>query len=217
MTRSMWPLFALALLAGCADRSDPPAAPPPAPVSTPSAPLSAAPPVDASAPDLGSDAALNGDAGGTDASADGGPGADGGIKIIAQAPIFIADEAPKPKPKRARKKRAPKKPKPVAKAPSKPAPKARRISPMQTIRAHYGDVHHCYARVALKDPTVAGRVTLQWTIGKSGMPQAVAITKNTLKDKSVGKCLKARAKTWKFPAPGGGVQVISYPFDLRVQ
>ena len=88
---------------------------------------------------------------------------------------------------------------------------------MQTIRAHYGDVHHCYARVALKDPTVAGRVTLQWTIGKTGMPQAVAVTKNTLKDKSVGACLKARAKTWKFPAPSGGVQVISYPFDLRVQ
>jgi hypothetical protein len=93
----------------------------------------------------------------------------------------------------------------------------RRASPLQTIRSHFGDVHDCYAAVALKDPSVAGRVTLQWTIGKSGMPQAVAVIKNTLKDKSVGACLKQRAKNWQFPPPVGGVQVISYPFDLRVR
>ncbi|MEZ4474205.1 MAG: AgmX/PglI C-terminal domain-containing protein [bacterium] len=88
---------------------------------------------------------------------------------------------------------------------------------MQVIRDHNGDVHACYARVALKDPTVQGRLTLQWTIGKDGMPIGVAITQDTLKDKSVGACLKERARHWQFAPPGGGVQVISYPFDLSVQ
>ena len=46
---------------------------------------------------------------------------------------------------------------------------------------------------------------------------AVAITQDTLKDKSVGACLKERARQWRFAPPGGGVQVISYPFDLSVQ
>lgn len=106
---------------------------------------------------------------------------------------------------------------PGAVQPARSTGPVRRASPLQTIRSHVGDVHDCYAPVALKDPSVAGRVTLQWTIGKSGMPQAVAVIKNTLKDKSVGACLKARAKSWQFPPPVGGVQVISYPFDLRVQ
>ena len=174
MMRSMWALCVLALLVACAEQTEIPEAPPPEPVSAPSAPATEAVAVDASRPDRGTDATVT-DAAVSDAAAPDGS-TEGGIKIIAQAPIFVADEAP-PAPKRTRrprKKRVTKKapPKKTAKAPVKPSPPARRISPTQTIRAHYGDVHHCYARVALKDPTIAGRVTLQWTIGKTGMPQA---------------------------------------------
>jgi hypothetical protein len=213
MTRFMWAFCALVLFAACADQADPPAAPVPELAGASSAFASGSMPLDASLPDRGPDASAS-DAAASDASQD------GGIKIVAQMPIFIADEAPTTPKRRKRTRKAHSAKKsalPVAGPPEKPAPAARRVSPMQTIRAHYGDVHHCYAKVALKDPTVAGRVTLQWTIGKTGMPQAVAITKNTLKDKSVGACLKVRAKKWKFPPPNGGVQVISYPFDLRVQ
>jgi hypothetical protein len=209
--RAVWGLAVL-LIAGCVDEKPPPADPPPAAPDTAApqtAPATTSP--DATPADAAVDAAV-------DAQVDGGSADGGGIKIVAQAMVVTEDETPAPAPKKVQKRRPRRKR--VAKAPPKPkkaTPPARRISPMQTIRSHYGDVHHCYARVALKDPSIKGRVTLQWTIGKTGMPQAVAITKNTLKDKSVAACLKARAKKWKFPAPSGGVQVISYPFDLRVQ
>lgn len=205
--RAVWAM-AIILGWGCAESEPPPAAPaPPSEAPPTAAPATVA--SDAEVPDATPDAAV-------DAGAD--AATDGGIKIIAQAMVVTEDEPAEPtaKPKKAKKRRRRAKRTPIAKAPEKPKA-IRRISPAQTIRSHYSDVHHCYARVALKDPSIKGRITLQWTIGKTGMPQAVAVIKNTLKDKSVATCLKARAKKWKFPAPGGGVQVISYPFDLRVQ
>jgi hypothetical protein len=121
------------------------------------------------------------------------------------APV-VAPAAAKPKP-RARKPKA------------RARPKARSATgaAMQTIRAHMGDVQHCYGRVALKDPTIQGRITMQWTLGRTGMPTATAVLKDTLKDKSVAKCLRTKARGWKFPPPDGGIGVITYPFDLRVQ
>lgn len=209
-------------LVACAERDPPGEAAPATSVATEALVLDATPvdaaPVDAAPADAAAPDAAASDAGDAAPTSDAGTdGGGSGIKIVAGAPVFEA--APETKAPRKRKPRARKpRKKPARKAiPPSVARPARRISPMQTIRSHYGDVHACYSRVALKDPTIAGRITLQWTIGKTGMPQAVAIKKDTLKDKSVGKCLKARAKRWKFPAPGGGVQVISYPFDLRVQ
>lgn len=244
VTGGAWVWGALGLLfMACAEREAPSegAAVDEAPKSAAPAsePVDASPPDDAAAVDAAqpADAAPAPDAaapGSSDAGARDGGSA---IKIVAGAPVFEAEpdgkleaaavaapesapaapEAVKPDPpKRAVRKRR-KKVAPKAAPTSAPPPPSRRISPMQTIRSHYGDVHHCYARVALKDSTIAGRITLQWSIGPDGMPQAVAILNDTLKDKSVGQCLKAKARTWKFPATGGGVQVISYPFDLRVQ
>ena len=95
--------------------------------------------------------------------------------------------------------------------------KKRAPTALGTIRRNMRDVEHCYGRVALKDPTIKGRIVVQWTIGQSGKPTAVAIVKNTLKDKSVGQCIRKRAKKWTFPPPKGGVSVITYPFNLKVQ
>ena len=80
-----------------------------------------------------------------------------------------------------------------------------------------GDVEHCYGRVALADPSIAGRIVMQWTLGRDGTPQAVAVRSDSLRDKSVAACIKARSKHWKFPPPEGGMAVVSYPFHLRVQ
>ena len=163
----------------------------------PTAPPTAPPPVDA-----GVDAALP----------DGGTG----FRIVAGAAIVEAV------PERKAPRVAPRAPTsaPASAAPASAAlvtapPRGR--TPIQAIRAQQGDVSTCYGRVALKDPSVRGRITVQWTIGRDGVPIAVAITEDTLKDKSVGACIKDKARAWRFPPPTGGVQVISYPFDLRVQ
>jgi len=58
---------------------------------------------------------------------------------------------------------------------------------------------------------------VQWTLGADGTPSAVAVVADSLSDKTVGRCIQQRARRWKFPAPNGGVAVVRYPFDLKVQ
>ena len=44
----------------------------------------------------------------------------------------------------------------------------------------------------------------------------VMVTETTMKNKNVENCIKAKIKTWKFPAPaGGGIVEVNYPFVLR--
>lgn len=217
----VWPglVCALALSAavGCAESNAP------GPASTPGTTPTSAPPAPDAAPV--EDAAPAEDAGEADAGAD--AGADGGdelprirmgnLETTAETPAAPASVAAAPRKARgATAARRPARAPSAAKAPAASAQSAKEVSAMGTIRAHMREVEDCYGRVALKDPSIAGRVTMRWTLGRDGVPSAVAVVSDTLKDKSVGACIKEHARTWRFPAPAGGLGVVTYPFDLRV-
>ncbi len=138
--------------------------------------------------------------------------AEAGFQIVARSFQFEA-EAPKPKSKPKRRKRR-KRSKTSKSAGSK---KRRAPSAAGTIQKHWGEVEACYARVALKDPSIGGRIVLRWTLDRDGKPNTTQVIKDTLKDKSVSACIRARAQNWRFPPPEGGIGVITYPFNLRVQ
>lgn len=193
-------LFAGALFLGCAERSPP--------VSTGRVDAAARPVVRDAAPmDSAVDSAV-----------------DAGFTITMGEPVFaveitVGDAAvPPPKPPKKRLKRRWRRRAPRADKTLRRAPKAV-VAPtaMGTIRRNMKDIEQCYGQVALKDPTIKGRIVLQWTLGSDGMPTATRLVKDTLKDKSVGRCIKRRAKRWRFPPPSGGISVVTYPFDLRVQ
>lgn len=148
------------------------------------------------------------------------------MPVMVEAEVEVAPEPPQPEAapeparrvRKRRRRRAKRKPAPApSRAARKPAGRLARSSIMRTINAHLGDVEQCYSRVALKDPSIAGRIVMQWTLGQDGRPTGVALLSDSIRDKSVGRCLKARARNWKFPPPEGGVAVVTYPFNLRVQ
>ena len=206
----------LSWTAACRSTPTPPAAPSRADAASPDA---SAP--ERSPPDVArqADAQSSGDdsgAGGTvDAQTDGGGG---GFQIVMGTPsvtVEAENRAAKPASKRSgrRARRKGSKPQPVKRASRGLA----RNTVQRTIQRHMGDVEHCYGRVALKDPSIAGRIVVQWTLGRDGVPTGTAILKNTLKDPSVAACIKQKARRWQFPPPDGGLAVVSYPFDLRVQ
>lgn len=186
---------------GAAARSDA-AARPDAARPDPARPRDAAPPAPDAEPDGGDDDAAP-------------------FKIVAMAPRFeieitIPDVGVEAEPPPKRRPKA----KPGAPArPARPASAASRREPgaLSTIRSNMRDVEDCYGRVALKDPSIRGRIVMQWTLGRDGIPTGTAVLQDTLKDKSVSACIKQRARAWKFPAPSGGVGVITYPFDLEVR
>ncbi|HYV49525.1 MAG TPA: AgmX/PglI C-terminal domain-containing protein [Myxococcaceae bacterium] len=82
----------------------------------------------------------------------------------------------------------------------------------KTINAHLQEVRGCYERALLKDPGLAGKVVLEWTIGTTGSVTAAKTKSSTLKNASVEGCILSALKTWQFPQPRGGVVIISYPF-----
>jgi outer membrane biosynthesis protein TonB len=82
----------------------------------------------------------------------------------------------------------------------------------RVINSHLQEVHACYERALLKDPGLAGKVVLEWTIGGSGKVAAAKTKSSTLNNASVEACILNSLKGWAFPAPKGGVVIISYPF-----
>ncbi|MDY7226538.1 AgmX/PglI C-terminal domain-containing protein [Hyalangium rubrum] len=82
----------------------------------------------------------------------------------------------------------------------------------KVINSHLQEVHACYERGLLKDPGLAGKVVLEWTIGAGGRVAAAKTKSSTLRNASVEACILSSLKGWAFPTPKGGVVIISYPF-----
>lgn len=84
------------------------------------------------------------------------------------------------------------------------------------VRSHINEVRHCYNQGLVKDPTLAGKVEVQFVIGPSGSVSTSTIASSTLSDGKVDKCIAKAVKRWKFPSPtGGGMVVVKYPFVLE--
>lgn len=101
--------------------------------------------------------------------------------------------------------------------PTPAAPSGARVSIMGTITKHQNEVVDCYARVAEKNPAVAGQLTMAWTLGPDGRPTMTSVARNTLGDASVGECVKQRSAKWQFPKPSSGTPIVKYTWTLRLQ
>ena len=77
------------------------------------------------------------------------------------------------------------------------------------IRQHAVEARHCYERVLVRKPTLAGQLTLKFEIGKAGLVTACAVQQHQ-SEREVGDCLCARARGWRFPEPEGGTVTVTY-------
>lgn len=86
----------------------------------------------------------------------------------------------------------------------------------RVIRNHINQVSLCYNQGLVRDPTLQGRVAIQFTIGSTGKVPVSVVSSTTLADKNVGNCIAQAVKRWKFPKPNGGSTVmVTYPFVLN--
>ncbi|TPV93224.1 MAG: AgmX/PglI C-terminal domain-containing protein [Myxococcales bacterium FL481] len=85
----------------------------------------------------------------------------------------------------------------------------------EVVRANIGQVTACYNASLEKDPSVAGRISLAWTIESDGRVANSVVEESTLHNDELDACIVAATASWRFPAPDGGGQVkVSYPFEL---
>jgi hypothetical protein len=80
------------------------------------------------------------------------------------------------------------------------------------VNAHLQEVRACYEKALIKEPSLAGKVVLEWTISLSGTVVTAKIKNSTLRNSTVEGCIIQDLKTWKFPPAKGGLVIVSYPF-----
>ncbi|MEM9463426.1 MAG: AgmX/PglI C-terminal domain-containing protein [Myxococcota bacterium] len=86
----------------------------------------------------------------------------------------------------------------------------------RVVRAHINEVRYCYNEGLARDPDLAGRVVVQFTVGNNGKVIESTVTTTTLPDADVSSCIAEAVARWAFPKPANGEKVvITYPFVLE--
>lgn len=85
----------------------------------------------------------------------------------------------------------------------------------RVVRQHLNEVRYCYEQALSRQPTLAGRIVVQFTIAPTGRVLVAALQSSSLGAPNVDTCVVSATRRWEFPQPrGGGLVVVSYPFQL---
>lgn len=87
---------------------------------------------------------------------------------------------------------------------------------MAVIRRHQNEIKYCYESRLSQRPSLAGKISVTWTIDGSGAIADAQVAESGVDDPMVEACMLERIRRWKFPEPrGGGVVVITFPWVFR--
>ena len=85
------------------------------------------------------------------------------------------------------------------------------------IRAHMSEVRYCHEASLIKDPKIAGKVTLHFEVTGEGKVKEAKEEASNMSNSDLSKCILRRLESWQFPKPRGGVSVnVSFPFLFKI-
>lgn len=88
----------------------------------------------------------------------------------------------------------------------------------RVVRSKIAQVRYCYERQLMKNPRLAGKVTLKWVVSGTGKVVKASVASSSLNDLSTERCIEQKILRWRFPKPkGGGIVVVNYPFVFNPQ
>jgi TonB family protein len=89
---------------------------------------------------------------------------------------------------------------------------------VNAIKLRISAIKICYERELKRNPSLAGKVTVQFSIQPQGNVTDVQITGNTTTDNAVAECVASAVRRFRFnPGPKGGSVSYSYPFVFAPQ
>lgn len=84
------------------------------------------------------------------------------------------------------------------------------------VMSYMPAIKNCYNQELKKDPALAGKVVIRFTVGPKGTITQAVVASSTLKNKEVEGCMLKEVKSWIFPEPRRGESVdISFPFVFK--
>lgn len=89
---------------------------------------------------------------------------------------------------------------------------------VSTIKARLRAIQMCYEQELRRNPTLAGKVTIEFTIQPRGNVTDVKVKENSTGDAAVAQCVAKTVGLFRFnPGPEGGSVTYSYPFVFAPQ
>ena len=81
------------------------------------------------------------------------------------------------------------------------------------VNKHIQEIRHCYEKNLINDPSLSGKIQVEWTINPDGTVAGVKTKFSSMKGGDVTGCIAGRIRTWQFPRPkGNGYVIVNYPF-----
>jgi len=86
----------------------------------------------------------------------------------------------------------------------------------RVIQEHQSEIKYCYETQLNRNPSLAGKVTVLFTIDGSGTVSDGQVSETTLQNQDTERCMLAKIRRWKFPEPaGGGVVKVNFPWIFK--
>lgn len=83
----------------------------------------------------------------------------------------------------------------------------------ETIQRHLNAIRYCYQRQLPRDPNLAGKVVMKFTIAQDGSVSQASAAQSSLGSAAVEECLVGRFLHMRFPErTSSGIVVVRYPF-----
>lgn len=82
----------------------------------------------------------------------------------------------------------------------------------KVVQSRMRMVQDCYNRELKRDPSLAGKIEIEFTIGEDGRVESARVSNNKMGSDAVGECIIGRIKSWRFPKPEGGSVTVNFPF-----
>lgn len=81
------------------------------------------------------------------------------------------------------------------------------------VNKHIAEIRHCYEKNLINDPSLNGKIQVEWTINPDGTVAGVKTLFSSMKGGDVNGCIGGRIREWQFPRPkGNGYVIVNYPF-----
>jgi TonB family protein len=86
----------------------------------------------------------------------------------------------------------------------------------RVIQRHQSEIKFCFESELQRDPRLAGKVAVAWTIDPTGAVSEAAVSESTLGSPAAERCILDRVRRWRFPEPrGGGVVAVTFPWLFK--
>jgi hypothetical protein len=80
------------------------------------------------------------------------------------------------------------------------------------VQRHVNQLRYCYARALQAEPSLGGRITVNFVVASDGTVSSAKTASSSLANPAVESCVNQRFLRFQFPdRPGSGVVTVSYP------